>query len=106
MWISVANLKFLSQMRKDTTPLRKVGQPTPVFLPGEPHGQRSLAGYSPWGHKDSDMTEAPERQACITLLSQNFSGKALFSVEAVRNEVLLREEPSGEAGAGVRNIRC
>ena len=26
-------------------------QPTPVFLPGESHRQRSLAGYSPWGHK-------------------------------------------------------
>ena len=31
--------------------------PIPVFLPGEFHGQRSLAGYSPWGHKDSDVTE-------------------------------------------------
>ena len=31
--------------------------PTPVFLPGEFHGQRSLAGYSPWGHKGSDTTE-------------------------------------------------
>ena len=30
--------------------------PTPVFLPGEPHGQGSLAGYSPWGHKESDTT--------------------------------------------------
>jgi len=30
---------------------------TPVFLPGEFHGQRSLAGYSPWGPKESDMTE-------------------------------------------------
>ena len=29
---------------------------TPVFLPGEPHGQKSLAGYNPWGHK-SDTTE-------------------------------------------------
>ena len=28
-----------------------------VFLPGEIHGQRSLAGYSPWGHKESDTTE-------------------------------------------------
>ena len=27
---------------------------TPIFVPGEPHGQRSLAGYSPWGHKESD----------------------------------------------------
>ena len=32
-------------------------QPTPVFLPGESEGQRSLAGYSPWGHKESDKTE-------------------------------------------------
>ena len=33
------------------------GIPTPVFLPGESHGQRSLAGYSPSGHKESDMIE-------------------------------------------------
>ena len=32
-------------------------QPTPGFLPGESHGQRSLAGYSPWTHKESDTTE-------------------------------------------------
>ena len=31
--------------------------PTSVFLPGDSHGQRSLVGYSPWGHKESDMTE-------------------------------------------------
>ena len=33
-------------------------QPTPVFSPGESHGQSSLAGYSPRGHKKSDKTEA------------------------------------------------
>ena len=32
-------------------------QPTPVFLPGEFPGQRSLAGYGPWGCKESDTTE-------------------------------------------------
>ena len=32
-------------------------QPTPVFLPGESHGGRSLVGYSPWGRKESDTTE-------------------------------------------------
>ena len=32
-------------------------QPSPVFLPGKFHGQRSPAGYSPWGHKESDTTE-------------------------------------------------
>ena len=38
-------------------PWRKKWQPTPVFLPGESHGQRSLMGYSPRGHKESDTTE-------------------------------------------------
>ena len=33
------------------------GQPTPVFLPGESHGWRSLAGYSPWDPKELDTTE-------------------------------------------------
>ena len=32
-------------------------QPTPVFLPEDSHGQSRLAGYSPWGHKESDMAE-------------------------------------------------
>ena len=32
-------------------PWRNAWQPTPVFLPGESHGQRRLAGYSPWGRK-------------------------------------------------------
>ena len=38
-------------------PWSRKWQSTPVFLPGESHGQRSLVGYSPWGHKESDMTE-------------------------------------------------
>ena len=38
-------------------PCRRKWQPTPGFLPAESHGQRSLAGYSPWGCKESDMTE-------------------------------------------------
>ena len=32
-------------------PLEKERPPTPVFLPGESHGQRSLVGYSPWGRR-------------------------------------------------------
>ena len=36
---------------------RRKWQPTPVFLPGKSYGQRSLAGYSPWGRKESDTTE-------------------------------------------------
>ena len=38
-------------------PLEKEMATTPVFLPGESHGLRSLVGYSPYSHKESDMTE-------------------------------------------------
>ena len=38
-------------------PWRRAWQPTPVFLPGESHGQRSLVGYSPWGCKELHTTE-------------------------------------------------
>ena len=37
-------------------PWRRKWQPTLVFLPGESYRQRSLVCYSPWGHKESDMT--------------------------------------------------
>ena len=47
---------------------RRQWQPTPVLLPGKPHGWRSLVGCSPWGHWESDMTEQPHFHfslACI-----------------------------------------
>ena len=39
-------------------PLDKGMATTPVFSPGESHGQRSLVGCSPWGHKESETSEA------------------------------------------------
>ena len=45
-------------------PLEEEIATAPVFLPGESHGQRSLASYSPCGHKGSDTTEATEH-ACV-----------------------------------------
>ena len=39
-------------------PWSRKWQPGPVFLPRKPHGQRSLVGYSLWGHKQSDRTES------------------------------------------------
>ena len=39
-------------------PWRRKWLPTPVFLPGKPHGQRSLGGYSPGGHKELGIVEA------------------------------------------------
>ena len=46
---------------------RKEWQLTPVFLPGEFHGQRNLVGCSPWGHKESDMTEQLPLHFILTL---------------------------------------
>ena len=39
------------------SPGKRKWQPTPVFLLGKSHGQKSLVGYSPWGHKESEMTK-------------------------------------------------
>ena len=51
-------VKSLPVMRetqvRSLDPLEKEMATTPVFLPGKSHGQRSLAGYSPWGRKESD----------------------------------------------------
>ena len=51
-------------------PWRREWLPTPVFLPGEFHGQRSLVGYSPWDRKESDMTEG----LTLSLFSSNMYG--------------------------------
>ena len=46
------------------TPWRRKWHATPVFLPEESHGQRSLVGYSPWGHQESDTTEYSTTDTC------------------------------------------
>ena len=43
-------------------PWRRAWQPTPVFLPGESHGQRGLVGCRPWGRTESDTTEVVKQQ--------------------------------------------
>ena len=53
---AVQELGFDPWIRK--IPWGGAWQPTPVFLPGEALGQKSLVGYSPWGCKELDMTEA------------------------------------------------
>ena len=45
---------------------RRAWRPTPVFLPAESHRQRNLAGYSPYGHKESDMME---EHACMVIMN-------------------------------------
>ena len=60
-------------------PWRRKWLPTPVLLPGKSHGRRSLVGYSPWGRKESDMTEqlhfyfSGNPDSCWCLTGSNFA---------------------------------
>ena len=49
----------LACSKQERLPWRRKWQPTPVFLPEAVHGQGSLAVYSPWGHRELNMTEQP-----------------------------------------------
>ena len=60
---------------------RREWLPTPVFLPGESHGQRSLAGYSPWGHKKLDTSE----QLTLSRLRSTWPSPGLFSYFLVKS---------------------
>ena len=53
-------------------PWRRAWQPTSIFLPGEFHGQKSLVAYSPWCHKQLDMTEAAEHAHIVILWKQGY----------------------------------
>ena len=56
---------------------RRKWQPTPVLLPGKSHGWRSVVAYSPWGHKESDMTELRYFiYFCISLFIQQVLAKS------------------------------
>ena len=57
-------------------PWRRKWQPTPVFLPGKLHGQRSF--YSPWGHKESDTTEG--LSLCVCLCIAGITRAQIFQV--------------------------
>ena len=48
-------------------PWKRLWQPTPLFLPGKFHGERSLAGFSSWDHKESDTTERVTHRQSISL---------------------------------------
>ena len=56
--LSITNSRNIASLKADLRLYwRRKWQPTPVFLPGKLHGWKSLAGYSPKGHKESDTTE-------------------------------------------------
>ena len=64
-------------------PWSRKWQPTPIFLPGESHGQRSLVGYIPWGHKELDMIEVTYHSLTCggVNIPNQCSGLTVFSLE-------------------------
>ena len=67
-------------------PWRRAWQPTPVFLPGESHRQRSLAGHSPWGGKESDTTERLTHTHIHTHTHTHRRGKKLLAAPVGRED--------------------
>ena len=65
-------------------PLEGAQQPTPVSLPGEPHGQRSLGGYSPWGCKEPDTTGHRLTHTCRVSFTRNHAEGNALALEAQR----------------------
>ena len=72
------------------------GKPPPVFWPGEPHGQRSLAGYSPWGHKSQTLlSKHTHQQEHLIPLSriQSYSHSSFHQFEhLIREQFIIAVE--------------
>ena len=87
-------------------PWRRSWQPTPVFLPGESHGQGSLTSYSPWSCKESDTTEACTHlvQACSALsaLGWRLAASASSLHSALFAALCLSESHHGVLEGGSR----
>ena len=77
-------------------------QPTPALLPGKSRGQRSLVGYSPWGHKESDTTERLHFTVPLTAVGQYSAPEAWQDGE----HSLSSCEVPWELGAPVCFITC
>ena len=78
---------------------RRKWQPTPVFLPGESHGQRSLVGSSPWGRKELDTTERLTHTHTHTLLQflivdGNKNSTCLLRLLCILSEVYVKFDES------------
>ena len=76
-------------------PWRRKWQPTPVFLPGKSHGQRSLVGYSPWGCKEWDMTEQHQALSELSLGKRVGFCLADEGGKACRQRAAYRQKPRG-----------
>ena len=78
--------------RSGKIPWRRGWLPTPIFLPGELHAQRSLAGYSPRGRNESDTTEQLTHTQLVKTLGKNSSQ---FSHLRILNKIIFKADSFG-----------
>ena len=86
-------------------PWRREWQPTPVFLPGEFHGQRSLGGYSPWGQKASEATEQLTTHGWFILLYNRNYHNIVKRLYSNKNEFFLKKGRSSKYRSRKREIK-
>ena len=77
-------------------PWRREWQPTPVFLSGESHGWRSLAGYGPWGQKESDTTEQ-----LIGFFFSNIAGICIL----IAVHIVVQQKPTQHCKASIFQLK-
>ena len=79
----------------------RASQSTPIFWPGESHGQRSLPGYSPWGPTESDTSEATE-YACMKVRADSTAKEFGINTEeagGLEQRETKKHEPESEKKA-------
>ena len=92
--LPVQETQVQSLVRK--IPWKRKWQPTPVFLPETSHGQKSLAGYSPWGRKELDTTKHKneysimQRSHLVYPSIHGHMGSSTFSVQFSSVQLLSR----------------
>ena len=83
-----------AHMHKTRVPsLGREDQPSPVFLPGESHGQGSLVGYSPWGCQEPDMTKRLSMHTLIKRKNLN-SNSGLCRWQEKKTKLFVKEKNS------------
>ena len=65
-------------------PWRRKWQPPPLFFPGQSHGQMSLVGYSPWGHKNSNTTQRLNKNVLNIFKLYNNTSPTLFHIAKLK----------------------
>ena len=81
-------------------PWRRTWQPTSICLPGESYRQRSLAGYSPWGHRESDRTEATWHTSTHTEADLILGRKFIYHCRFLGREAAARQTQPSERRTG------